>query len=150
MLQRAGGPHEGGAEAALGACASCAVSLACTLVSLTLCVLVQYNNVSLCANGRVPCLSRHRSYLLSLPNATSEALVCAVDHSAGDLVVWESGALAAACKQSAQQLLSVLTRPANAAAILMYLCEQHGGKFMGGDAKERAAMLTWIFFQMVC
>ena len=43
----------------------------CMLVSLTVCVLVQYNNTTLCANGRVPCLGRHYLRLLHLPESQS-------------------------------------------------------------------------------
>ena len=32
---------------------------------------------------------------------------------------------------------------------MMYLCEQHGGRLLGSSHKERADMLTFLFFQMV-
>lgn len=47
-----------------------------------------------------------------------------VDHTAGDLNVWESG------------------------SILMYLAEKHG-KFLPKDPAKRADTINWIMWQMV-
>lgn len=37
----------------------------------------------------------------------------------------------------------------NAGAVLLYLAERHGGRFIPKDASTRAQMTTWLMFQMV-